>query len=178
MTQTNEQKIYAILNADRHLSGSEETVHSGSYLLGIRNKNTGAIHVTSKSVNESSEDVWMYDGSRRNEQESEATRIMTTTKNIFFYNGDMVVDKRQFRQAIRKARVNMKHWEIITMDWNWEHYVRTKDNHFSSDISKYVDESKVTVLCDLLEYDRENGFTLTEVTKIESPVSNEAEVIV
>jgi hypothetical protein len=64
------------------------------------------------------------------------------------------------------------------MDWNWEHYVRTKDNHFSSDISKYVDESKVTVLCDLLEYDRENGFTQTEVTKIESPVSNEAEVIV
>ena len=64
------------------------------------------------------------------------------------------------------------------MDWNWEHYVRTKDHHFSSDISKYVDESKVTVLCDLCEYDRENGFTQTEVTKIESPVSNEAEVIV
>jgi hypothetical protein len=171
MTQTNEQKIYAILNADRHLSGSEETVHSGSYLLGIRNKNTGAIHVTSKSADKSQDDIWMCDGNG-------VTRIMTTTKNIFFYNGDIVVDKRQFRQAIRKARVNMKHWEIITMDWNWEHYVRTKDNHFSSDISKYVDESKVTVLCDLLEYDRENGFTQTEVTKIESPVSNEAEVIV
>jgi hypothetical protein len=171
MTQTNEQKIYAILNADRHLSGSEETVHSGSYLLGIRNKNTGAIHVKSKSADKSQDDIWMCDGNG-------VTRIMTTTKNIFFYNGDIVVDKRQFRQAIRKARVNMKHWEIITMDWNWEHYVRTKDNHFSSDISKYVDESKVTVLCDLLEYDRENGFTQTEVTKIESPVSNEAEVIV
>ena len=177
MTQTirdkwNEEKIYGILTEDRRImSGSEETVHSGSYLLGIRNKNTGAIHVTSKRVKESQDDIWMYDGNG-------VTRIMTTTKNIFFYNGDIVVDKRQFRQAIRKARVNMKHWEIITMDWNWEHYVRTKDSHFSSDISKYVDESKVTVLCDLLEYDRENGFTQTEVTKIESPVSNEAEVIV
>ena len=177
MTQTirdkwNEEKIYGILTEDRRImSGSEETVHSGSYFLGIRNKNTGAIHVTSKSADATTEDVWMYDG-------SEVTRIMTTTKNTFFYNPDMVVDKRQFRQAIRKARVNMKHWEIITMDWNWEHYVRTKDYHFSSDISKYVDESKVTVLCDLLEYDRQNGFTQTEVTKIESPVSNEAEVIV
>lgn len=171
MTQTNEQKIYAILSADRHLSGSEETVHSGSYFLGIRNKNTGAIHVTSKSANESSEDVWMYDG-------SEATRTRTKTRNIFFYDADIVVDKRRFRNAIRKARVNMKHWEIIVIDWNWEHYTRTKDENFSSDISKYVDESKVTVLCDLCEYDRENGLTLTEVTKIESPVSNEAEVIV
>ena len=177
MTQTirdkwNEEKIYGILTEDRRImSGSEETVHSGSYFLGIRNKNTGAIHVTSKNADATTEDVWMYDG-------SEVTRIMTTTKNTFFYNPDMVVDKRQFRQAIRKARVNMKHWEIITMDWNWEHYVRTKDNHFSSDISKYVDESKVTILCDLLEYDRQNGFTQTEVTKIESPVSNEAEVIV
>ena len=177
MTQTirdkwNEEKIYGILTDDRHrFSGSEETVHSGSYFLGIRNKNTGAIHVTSKSADKSQDDIWTYDGNG-------VTRIMTTTKNIFFYDADIVVDKRRFRNAIRKARVNMKHWEIITMDWNWEHYVRTKDNHFSSDISKYVDESKVTVLCDLLEYDREHGFTLTEVTKIESPVSNEAEVIV
>ena len=147
MTQTirdkwNEEKIYGILTEDRRImSGSEETVHSGSYFLGIRNKNTGAIHVTSKSADATTEDVWMYDGNG-------VTRIMTTTKNIFSYNPDVVVDKRQFRQAIRKARVNMKHWEIITMDWNWEHYVRTKDNHFSSDISKYVDESKVTILCD------------------------------
>ena len=164
MTQTirdkwNEEKIYGILTEDRRImSGSETTVHSGSYFLGIRNKNTGAIHVTSKSADATTKDVWMYDGDG-------VTRIM-------------VVDKRQFRQAIRKARVIMKHWEIISMDWNWEHYVRTKDNHFSSDISKYVDESKVTILCDLLEYDRQNGFTQTEVTKIESPVSNEAEVIV
>ena len=153
------------------MSGSEETVRSGSYFLGIRNKNTGAIHVTSKSADESQSDVWMYDG-------SEVTRTTTTTRTTHFYDGDLVTDKATFRQAIRKARVNMKHWEVITIDWNWEHYVRTKDHHFSSDISKYVDESKVTVLCDLLEYDRENGFTQTEVTKIESPVSNEAEVIV
>ena len=177
MTQTirdkwNEEKIFGILTEDRRImSGSEETVHSGSYFLGIRNKNTGAIHVTSKSADKSQDDIWMCD-------ENGVTRVMTTTKSTFFYNPDMVVDKRQFRQAIRKARVNMKHWEVITMDWNWEHYVRTKDNHFSSDISKYVDESKVTVLCDLCEYDRENGVTQTEVTKIESPVSNEAEVIV
>ena len=177
MTQTirdkwNEEKIFGILTEDRRImSGSEETVHSGSYFLGIRNKNTGAIHVTSKSADKSQDDIWMCD-------ENGVTRVMTTTKSTFFYNPDMVVDKRQFRQAIRKARVNMKHWEIIVIDWNWEHYVRTKDHHFSSDISKYVDESKVTVLCDLCEYDRENGVTQTEVTKIESPVSNEAEVIV
>jgi hypothetical protein len=72
----------------------------------------------------------------------------------------------------------MEHWEIITIDWNSDQRARTKDGHFSSDISKYVDDTQVTVLCDLLEYDRENGFTQTEVTKIESPVSNEAEVIV
>ena len=173
MTQTmNEEKIFGILTEDRRImSGSEETVHSGSYFLGIRNKNTGAIHVTSKSADKSQDDIWMCD-------ENGVTRVMTTTKSTFFYNPDMVVDKRQFRQAIRKARVNMKHWEIIVIDWNWEHYTRTKDAHFSSDISKYVDESKVTVLCDLCEYDRDNGFTQTEVTKIESPVSNEAEVIV
>jgi len=172
MTKTNEDKIYEILNDDRHkLYGNEETVHSGSYFLGIRNKNTGAIHVTSKSASESEEDVWMYDG-------SEVTHTTTTTRTIRFYDEDIVTDKPRFRNAIRKARVNMAQWEVITIDWGFAHWTRTKDGHFSSNISKYVDESKVTVLCDLCEYDRENGFTLTEVTKIESPVSNEAEVIV
>ena len=81
MTQTmNEEKIFGILTEDRRImSGSEETVHSGSYFLGIRNKNTGAIHVTSKSANESSEDVWMYDG-------SEVTRTIGTTKTTFCSN--------------------------------------------------------------------------------------------
>jgi len=155
----------------RIMSGSEETVHSGSYFLGIRNKNTGAIHVTSKSASESTDDIWMYDG-------SEVTRTITTTRGTHFYQGDMVTDKPTFRNAIRKARVNMAQWEVITIDWGFGNWVRTKDHHFSSDISKYVDESKVTVLCDLLEYNHQNGFTQTEVTKIESPVSNEAEVIV
>ena len=174
MTQTNEHKIQQILNDDgRMLHGAEETVHSGSYFLGIRNHNTGAIHVTSKHANESNKDTWTYDG-------SEVTRTTTTTRTTLFYNVDMVTDKPRFRNAIRKARVNMAHWEIITIDWDGLglYRVRTKDDHFSSDISKYVDDTQVTVLCDLLEYDRENGFTQTEVTKIESPVSNEAEVIV
>ena len=170
--ETNEQKIYDKLTNDRYtLSGAEESVYSGSYFLGIRNKNTGAIHVTSKSADKSQSDVWMYDG-------SEVTRTTTTTRTTNFYDVDLVTYKATFRHAIRKARVNMEHWEIITIDWNSDQTARTKDGHFSSDISKYVDESKVTVLCDLLEYDRENGFTQTEVTKIESPVSNEAEVIV
>lgn len=170
--ETNEQKIYDKLTNDRHtLSGAEESVYCGSYFLGIRNKNTGAIHVTSKSADESQSDVWMYDG-------SEVTRTTTTTRTANFYDSDIVTDKPSFRDAIRKARVNMEHWEIITIDWNSDQRARTKDGHFSSDISKYVDDTQVTVLCDLLEYDRENGFTQTEVTKIESPVSNEAEVIV
>ena len=170
--ETNEQKIYDKLTNDRHtLSGAEESVYSGSYFMGIRNKNTGAIHVTSKSADESQSDVWMYDG-------SEVTRTTTTTRTANFYDSDIVTDKPSFRDAIRKARVNMEHWEIITIDWNSDQRARTKDGHFSSDISKYVDDTQVTVLCDLLEYDRENGFTQTEVTKIESPVSNEAEVIV
>ena len=168
----NDEKIHGILTVDRQrMSGAEESVYSGSYFLGIRNKNTGAIHVTSKSADESQSDVWMYDG-------SEVTRTTTTTRTTHFYDGDLVTDKATFRQAIRKARVNMEHWEIITIDWNFDQRARTKDGHFSSDISKYVDDTQVTVLCDLLEYDRENGFTQTEVTKIESPVSNEAEVIV
>tara|TARA_R100001463_G_scaffold73261_1_gene127148 strand:- start:4120 stop:4641 length:522 start_codon:yes stop_codon:yes gene_type:complete len=170
--QTNEQKIYEILGKDRpKLHGNEESVHSGSYFLGIRNKNTGAIHVTSKNAKESEDDIWMYDG-------SEVTRTMTSIRTVYFYNSDIVTDKPRFRQAIRKARVNMAQWEVITIDWGFAHWTRTKDGHFSSDISKYVDESKVTVLCDLLEYDYDNGFIQTEVTKTESPVSNEAEVIV
>ena len=170
--ETNEQKIYDKLTNDRHtLSGAEESVYNGSYFLGIRNKNTGAIHVTSKQRHDQSvNDTWMYDG-------SEVTRSRITTRNAIFYN-DLVTDKATFRHAIRKARVNMEHWEIITIDWNSDQTARTKDGHFSSDISKYVDESKVTVLSDLLEYDRKSGITQTEVTEIESPVSNEAEVIV
>jgi len=172
MTQTNEHKIHQILNDDRHrFHGAEESVHSGSYLLGIRNHNTGAIHVTSKSADESNEDAWTYDG-------SEVTRTTTRTRHVLFYNTDIVTQKPRFRVAIRKARVNMAHWEIIMIDWGFELRARTKDDHFSSDISKYVDGSKVTVLCDLLEYDHDNGFTQTEVTKTKSPVSNEAEVIV
>ena len=172
MTKINEGKIYEILNDDRHkLYGNEETVHSGSYFLGIRNKNTGAIHVTSKSASESTDDIWMYDG-------SEVTRTVSKSRTIRFYDEYIVTDKPRFRNAIRKARVNMAQWEVITIDWDFAQWTRTKDGHFSSNISKYVDDSQVTVLCDLPEYEHSNGIRPSEVIKTESPVSNEAEVIV